>query len=113
MTASSVNNPASNNFDGDDVEATLTAFTITPSGCPIVYICQGVTRLDGTPSEIGCSDFMGNIEDPSTLSDNIPATFSISADTNDYLNKSPITPGVYVIDFEARDLTTQTLSASV
>ena len=104
-------NPASNDFDDSKVEATLSAFSITPSICPITYSCS-VTRSDGTTSGISCSDFMGGLDDLSTLTDSTPVTFSISADTNDYLAKTPITPGTYIVEFTATDTTTQSLSTS-
>ena len=67
---------------------------MTPSRCEVTYSCSGITREDGTTSDIDCSDitYDGVIDGSSS-----DGKLVISADSDDY-ESGKITPGTYIIE---------------
>ena len=93
LTAEATSSPASNNFSSD-VIIQLTEFQVSPARCQVTYTCTGITRKDGTASNIDCSDttFDGVFDDAGN-----DGQLVIPVSEDDY-QSGKITPGTYVIE---------------
>ena len=86
----------SDNYSGVEQRLEIVPFTIEPSLCKVRYTCTSVTRVDGNPSDIDCSDL--NIDGEfDTVGDD--GTIKFTASNSDYLNQA-YAPGVYEITIQ-------------
>ena len=85
--------PDDHRYTNDDVVFTLNPFTIEPERCQVIYECTEVVRVDGTPSEIGCANFVfdGTYDNQAT-----DGKLTFSADQDDYLTQK-YPPGEYTV----------------
>lgn len=78
-----------NKYTGTEISVPVSLYTIEPVQCAVSYSCQSVTRTDGQPSQVSCSDFI--VDETAGV-----WSFAITAHSDKYTNQV-WDPAVYSI----------------